>query len=558
MGRLAGDMARFAGPRGWLAGGLMIAAALLEGVGILLLIPILGVIISGPLDNLAGDLLALAGATSPTAQLQALLVAFLLAALLRAQIIHMRDLALARIQLGFSREQRIDIVGRLSRAGWSRLVTLNHAQVTTLINNDVALAVVAAQFLLRIAVALLLVAVNSAIAFGLAPNLVALLFVFLGLGALFLWVTQRDAFSLGGHAREAAQATLGSTQNLLSGLKTALAQEQQGWFLREFEAVQAEVFSAQFTFQRSQSGARRLFAVSSALVATVLVAGGYWLEVDPASLIVVVAILARLSSPVLQLQQGAQQILFCLPSVIAVQKLQRDLPAIPQEEAADQKKLDGDLMLDLASYRHSDGGGVGPVTLTIRKGELLGITGPTGAGKSTLVDLLAGLLVPQQGRMLVAGQTLDGAGYAAWRRNLAYLGQQTFLFNDSLRANLAWSEEDCSVEGIWAALELAGAADLVRSLERGLDTPLGEQGVLFSGGERQRIALARALLKKPGFLILDEATSAIDIAAEEELLERLHSLPDRPTIVIVAHRRESLARCDRVITLDGGRIGETV
>jgi ATP-binding cassette subfamily C protein len=555
LSRLAGDLARFAGVQGWLAGGLMIAAALLEGVGLLLLIPILGVLINGPLDNVAGELLIYVGATTPAAELLWLLAGFLFAALLRAQIIHMRDLVLARIQLGFSRAQKIDVVGRLAHAGWGRLVTLNHAQVTSLINNDVGLAVVAAQFLLRIAVALLLIAVNSAIAFSLAPDLVALLFVFLALGALFLWATQRDAFSMGGHARDSVQAMLGTTQNLLSGLKTALAQEQQGWFLREFRAVQAEVFDSQFSFQHSQSGARRLFAIASALVATGLVAGGYWLDVNPASLIVVVAILARLSGPVLQLQQGAQQILFCLPSVVAVQKLRRDLPRGPQEENEGVRRLDGDLRLDLASYRHADGGGVGPLTLTIGKGEFLGIAGPTGAGKSTLVDLLAGLLVPQQGRMLVAGEALDGEGYAAWRRNLAYLGQQTFLFNDSLRANLTWSEEDCSEERIWAALELAGAADMVRGLEHGLDTPLGEHGVLFSGGERQRIALARALLKRPGFLILDEATSAIDIAAEEDLLERLHSLPDRPTIVMVAHRRESLARCDRVITLDHGRIG---
>ncbi len=552
--RLAGNLARYSGVHGWFAGGLMIVAALLEGVSLVLLIPILGVLINGPLDNPAGELLAFFGAATPAAQLQFLLAGFLLAALLRAQVIHMRDLALARIQYGFSGAQRNDVVGRLAHAGWSRLATLNHAEVTTLINSDVGLSVVAAQFMLRMAVGVLLVAVNSVIAFALAPDLVALLFVFLAMGALFLWATQRDAFALGGHARDSVQAMLGTTQNLLSGLKTALAQQQQGWFVREFQTVQAAVFDSEFSFQHSQSGARRLFAIASALVATGLVAGGFWLGVDPASLVIVVAILARLSSPVLQLQQGAQQILYCLPSVIAVQKLQRDFPAGPRAEEEQSARLGGELMLDLASYRHADGGGVGPVTLTIRKGEFLGISGPTGAGKSTLVDLLAGLLVPQQGRMLVAGAVLDAQGYAAWRRNLAYLGQQTFLFNDSLRANLAWSEEGCSEERIWAALELAGAAELVRGLDRGLDTPLGEQGVLFSGGERQRIALARALLRKPGFLILDEATSAIDIEAEEQLLDRLHSLADRPTIVMVAHRRESLARCDRVITLDGGRI----
>jgi ATP-binding cassette subfamily C protein len=178
LSRLVRDITRFAGSRAWLAAGLMFGAALLEGVGLLLLIPIVGVLISGPLDNMAGDLLEMAGATTPSGQLYGLLAGFLIAALLRAQIIHMRDILLARIQLGFSREMRIDVVSRLANAGWNRLASLNHAQVTTLINSDVGLVVVAAQFLLRIAVALLLILVSSLIAFSLAPGLVALLFAF--------------------------------------------------------------------------------------------------------------------------------------------------------------------------------------------------------------------------------------------------------------------------------------------------------------------------------------------------------------------------------------------
>jgi len=341
---------------------------------------------------------------------------------------------------------------------------------------------------------------------------------------------------------------------LLSGLKTALAQEQQGWFVDEFERVQQQVYGSQLSFQRSQSNARRIHVVASALVAAVLVVGGYVLAVEPASLIIVVVILSRLSGPMLQIQQSLQGMLFAMPSYVAVMDIRDELPPASFSVDTGGPGTQGVLELHDVIYRHGDGGGAGPLSLTIAPGDFIGIEGPSGAGKSTLIDMMAGLLVPQSGRMTVDGQELDEDGLAGWRRNLAYLGQQTYLFNDTLRANLAWSDAPPDDGEIWRALDLAGAAELVRGLQAGLDTPLGEHGVLFSGGERQRIALARSLLRKPRFLILDEATSAIDIASEYELLDRLHALDDRPTIIMVAHRRESLVRCERVVNMDAGGI----
>jgi ATP-binding cassette subfamily C protein len=141
-----------------------------------------------------------------------------------------------------------------------------------------------------------------------------------------------------------------------------------------------------------------------------------------------------------------------------------------------------------------------------------------------------------------------------WRADLSYVSQDPFLFHDTIRRNLAWVSPQATEADMWTALGTAGADDIVRKMDGGLDAVAGERGTLLSGGERQRIALARALLRKPKLLVLDEATNAIDVAGELALLTRLLKAEPRITIVMIAHRAESLSLCDRVIQLESGSL----
>ncbi len=195
------------------------------------------------------------------------------------------------------------------------------------------------------------------------------------------------------------------------------------------------------------------------------------------------------------------------------------------------------------------------VSLTIRRGEQIGICGPTGGGKSTLVDLMAGLLSPASGRILVDGQDI-AHNTAGWQRNIGMVPQMVFLIDDTLRRNIALGTADKAIDetALTQAVRLAQLEDFIGSLPRGLDTVVGERGIRLSGGQRQRIAIARALYSKPQVLIFDEGTSALDNATEQELMQALKLLRSNHTILLVAHRLSTVRDADRVVFVEDARV----
>jgi ATP-binding cassette subfamily C protein len=193
------------------------------------------------------------------------------------------------------------------------------------------------------------------------------------------------------------------------------------------------------------------------------------------------------------------------------------------------------------------------VSASIPIGSVTAIVGPSGAGKSTLADLVMGLAVPTSGAIALDGRPLDAAGRRAWRAHVGYVPQDAFLFHESIRDNLLAARPGAADAELWEALEAADATNLVRSLPDGLETIAGERGTRLSGGEAQRIALARALLRHPALLVLDEPTSALDADSEARIIATIERLKGRHTIVIVAHRQALAAIADQTIALDRGR-----
>ena len=186
-------------------------------------------------------------------------------------------------------------------------------------------------------------------------------------------------------------------------------------------------------------------------------------------------------------------------------------------------------------------------------GETIGVVGGSGAGKSTLVDLLLGFLEPDRGEIALDGRPL-GERLGAWRALIGLVPQEIFLIDDTLAANIAFGELDMDAGRIADAIRLAHLEDVVAELPDGVDTLVGERGVMLSGGQRQRVGLARALYRRPRVLVLDEATSALDNETERKISEALRSLHGEMTMIVIAHRLSTVRSCDRILYLEQGRI----
>ncbi len=198
------------------------------------------------------------------------------------------------------------------------------------------------------------------------------------------------------------------------------------------------------------------------------------------------------------------------------------------------------------------------VSLTIRRGESIGFVGPTGACKSTLIDVIVGLLPPSAGRVAVDGVDLTAGRARTWRRHIGYVPQSIVLVDDTLRRNIALgiAERDIDAQRLGQAVRIAQLEALVGALPQGLDSQLGERGVRLSGGERQRVGIARALYHVPDLLVLDEATAALDTPTEAALTDAIRVLHGDKTVLLIAHRLSTVRSCDRVALVVGGRLAD--
>ena len=210
------------------------------------------------------------------------------------------------------------------------------------------------------------------------------------------------------------------------------------------------------------------------------------------------------------------------------------------------------------AYPNSETQAISNITLEIPKGSAVGFVGESGAGKSTIADIILGLLEPEQGQILVDGVDVKDKK-RLWQNNVGYIPQFIYLSDDTMRNNIAFgiSEEDISEEKVQKAVQTAQLTELIDNLPEGLDTVIGERGVLLSGGQRQRIGIARALYDNPELLIMDEATSALDNVTEKEVISAIEDMKGERTIVMIAHRLTTVKNCDVLYLMKNGEIVDT-
>jgi ABC-type multidrug transport system fused ATPase/permease subunit len=204
------------------------------------------------------------------------------------------------------------------------------------------------------------------------------------------------------------------------------------------------------------------------------------------------------------------------------------------------------------SYLNTEKDALKNVSFEVKKGECIGIVGETGSGKSTLVDLMLGLLRPYKGAILIDAK--HPVNSYQWHQKIGYVPQSIYLTDDTIAANIAFGEKEVDVQRLNAAIDAAQLSKFIEQLPDGAKTVVGERGVRLSGGERQRISIARALYRNPEVLIFDEATSALDNETEAKLMETIHSVSKNRTVIMIAHRLTTLKDCDRIVMMDGGMV----
>jgi ATP-binding cassette subfamily C protein CydD len=197
------------------------------------------------------------------------------------------------------------------------------------------------------------------------------------------------------------------------------------------------------------------------------------------------------------------------------------------------------------------------ISFPIPSGKKVALVGPSGAGKSTLIQLLLRFLEPEHGRITINGKDLQALPATEWRKQIAWVPQRPYLFNDTIRENIAIGQPDATSDEIIKAAKQAYAHEFIQALPQGYETVIGERGACLSGGQAQRLSLARAFLKNAPILILDEATSQLDPEAETFVLAATKRLMCGRTVLIAAHRLSTISDADQILVLDSGRIVET-
>ena len=543
---------------------LIALGAVFEGIGLLMLVPVLDVVTApsagrGLGGRFAQTLLLPLQGFDQTRRLLALLGVFVLLMAIRSTVLAIRDRSINRLRLEFVESIRMRLVGHLAAAPWQDIVQVKHVRMVQALSVELHQIGNASNAAMRSAVALAMLVGYCALTLVLSPLAGCLAIACALAGALITRPHLKQARRLG---MAIAEAHLGMTDGalvFLGGLKLATAQGLQNNFVSQYGTASSAAMRDQMRFIGHQTRLSNTTATLAASIgAATLFAGIVVFHLEPPVLLTLLLILSRMNTPAVVLQQGAQEVLHSLPAYDVILALDDELSRTAAADDSSSMQAPRALAAEPLVFRHVTFRHLPPkegppelenVSLTIPAGAFVGVVGPSGAGKTTFLDLAAGLLPPQVGAIHVHGGELAGPRLGWHRAGLAYVAQDPFLFDDTIRRNLLWSQPGCTDAQMHEALDLAGAGELLGGLEQGLDTRIGERGVLISAGERQRLALARAILRRPTLLILDEATNAIDVASERAVLAGIASLRPRTTILMVAHRRESLSLCDCLLEI---------
>ena len=539
---------------------LMLLTSLSEGVGLVMLVPLLAALDTG--SAAASTFLPGAfGVWLDALPLAGLLGIFVLLIALRSVLLQARLVRGVQLERGLVAQLRGRLLRALLHAEWGVANAMGRGTMMARLHADIdrtgygihqlaGLFSVTITGMIALAAAFVLSA-RVALAIGLCGVVIVLLHAGL----------RRLSVRLGRELTEGQEKFHDRIGETLSGLRLIKQHRRESAEAGRVAVIEQALAAGVIRHQRLSGLGRAALQTGGALVLALVVwvAVVRW-AVPPLVLLPLVAVFARLLPLLGVLQNHWEGWLFVRPSVqavmdtIATLEASGEPPETPDDAETLGRPVQAIAVLDATLlYPERDQAGIAGVSCVLPVGSLTLLAGPSGAGKSTLADVLAGLAVPQQGAILLDGVPLPAEQRQAWRRHVAYMPQNPWLFSATIRENLLWAAPDADTPAIYRALRDA-SADFVLGWPEGLDTKVGDDGRQLSGGERQRIALARCLLLEPALLILDEPASALDPENASAVMRAVEKLRGRLTMLVISHDDGFAASADQTLHIVAGRM----
>ena len=459
----------------------------------------------------------------------------------------------------FARYLAADYLFHLKRRSSSLITEISRA-------TDIAFQLVVASALNILTETATIVALLTVLAFTVPPAALAIVAGVIALASVPLLVTRRAWARFGTRQKLLEEQQLHVLQQGLGGIKEVKIGSREAFFEARFRAVRRTL--ARVKQRRAWMGTAMRLVVETVLIASLLgiillitLRGGS--GADTVSLLALFAYTGFRAVPSANrimlnagyLREGRAYIAGAMRDFAALER-----PHVRSQGPEPVEEFTHALVCEHVGFRYSEDSvaALVDIDLTLTPGESLGIVGATGSGKSTLVDVLLGLLRPTGGRVLLDGADLKGRE-RAWQRLVGYVPQDPYLLDETVRRNIAFGVPDALIDEqrLARACTLAQLDAVIDQLPNGIETILGENGTRLSGGQRQRVAIARALYGDPAVLVFDEATAALDNQTEREVTEAIATLHGTRTLIVIAHRLSTVKGCDRLIFLQDGRITAT-